>query len=125
MPKKTKISGSAIAGEVEAAYKGSANPHDQKRLLALQMAQQGVWILAEIGEALGKGRATVGRWLKAYQEDGLEGMLERGHGGRKPQLDEEDIEALEIVLGEGTFKTAKEIRQFILPPIVKTKIRHF
>ena len=81
MPKKTKVSGTATAEEVEATYKGSVNPHDQKRLIALRMAQQGVWVLAEIGRAIGKGRSTVSRWLKVYREEGMEGMLDRGHGG--------------------------------------------
>jgi len=103
MPKKTKVSGTATTSEVEAAYKGSVNPHDQKRLIALQMAQQGVWVLAEICKAIGKGRSTVSRWLKAYREEGMEGMLDRGHGGRKPQLEEADIEALEGVLREGKY----------------------
>ena len=56
MSKKTKVSGSVK--EMEIAYKGSANPHDHKRLMALQMAQQGVWVLVDIGRALSKGRAT-------------------------------------------------------------------
>ena len=107
MPKKTKVSGSSTTSEVEATYKGSVNPHDQKRLIALQMAQQGIWVLAEIGRAIGKGRSTVSRWLKSYRKEGIEGMLARGHGGRKPQLDASDIEALEGVLREGKYKTAK------------------
>ncbi len=86
MPKKTKVSGHATRSEVEAAYKGSVNPHDQKRLIALQMAQQGTWVLGEIGRAISKSRSTVSRWLKTYREEGIEGMLDRGHGGRKPQL---------------------------------------
>jgi transposase len=98
MPKKTKVSGSATTSEIEAAYKGSVNPHDQKRLIASRMAQQGTWILAEIGRGIGKGRSTVSRWLKSYGEEGVEGMLDRGHGGRKPQLAASDIEALEGVL---------------------------
>jgi len=113
MPKKTKVSGIAATCEIEAAYKGSVNPHDHKRLIALQMAQQGLWILAEIGKAIGKGRSTVCRWLKRYREEGIEGMLDRGHGGRKPQLAEADIEALEGVLRDGTYKTAKEIRHWL------------
>ena len=113
MPKKTKVSGSATTAEIEAAYKGSVNPHDHKRLMALQMAQQGTWVLAEIGKAIIKGRSTVGRWLKTYREEGIEGMLDRGHGGRKPQLAESDIEALEGVLRDGTYKTAKEIRHWL------------
>ena len=40
----------------------------------------------------------------------MEGMLERGHGGRKPQLQQNDVEALAEVLREGKYKTAKEIR---------------
>ena len=111
MSKKTKVSGSAK--EMETAYKASANPHDQKRLLALQMAQQGVWVLADIGRALSKSRASIGRWLKSYREEGMEGMLKRGHGGRKPQLQQDDVEALEEVLREGKYKTAKEIRHWL------------
>ena len=111
MSKRTEVSGSAK--EMETAYKANTNPHDQKRLLALQMAQQGVWILADIGRALSKSRATVGRWLKSYRGEGIEGMLKRGHGGRKPQLQQDDVEALAEVLGEGKYKTAKEIRHWL------------
>ncbi len=113
MPKKTKVSGSSTTQEIEAAYKGSVNPHDHRRLIALHMAQQGIWILAEIGKAIGKSRSTVSRWLKTYREEGIEGILDRGHGGRKPQLSEADLEALEGVLRDGTHKTAKEIRHWL------------
>ena len=113
MPKTTKVSGSSTPWEVEAAYNGSVNPHNQKRLIALQMAQQGTWVLSEIGRAISKGRSTVSRWLKSYREEGVEGMLDRGHGGRKPQLDASDIEALQGVLREGKYKTAKEIRHWL------------
>ncbi len=92
MPKRTKVSGASTPEEIEVAYKGSTNPHDQRRLIALQMAQQGTWLLAEIGRAIGKGRATVGRWLKSYREGGMKGMLKRGHGGRKAQLQQDDVE---------------------------------
>jgi len=114
MPKKTKVLGSSTPSEVEAAYKGSVNPHDQKRLIALQMAQQGIWVLSDIGNAIGKGRSTVSRWLKSYREGGVEGMLDRAHGGRKPQLDAADIEALEEILREGTYKTAKKIQHWLV-----------
>ena len=109
MPKKTKILGTATTAEVESAYKGSVNPHDQKRLIALQMAQQGTWVLAEIGKAIIKGRSTVSRWLKTYREEGIEGMLDRGHGGRKPQLAESDIKALEGVLRDGTYNPSSTV----------------
>ena len=63
MPKKTKILGSATTSEIESAYKGSVNPHDHKRLIALQMAQQGVWVLAEIGKAISLSFGSVGTYL--------------------------------------------------------------
>lgn len=84
MPKKTKVTGTSKPKEIETAYKECTNPHDMKRPLALQMAQQGTWILADIGKALSKGRATIGRWLKTYREDGIDGMLKKGHGGCDP-----------------------------------------
>jgi len=113
MPKKTKITGTAKPKEIETAYKECNNPHSMKRLLALQMAQQGTWILADIGKALNKGRATIGRWLKAYRENGIDDMLKKGHGGREPQLNDDDIEALRAVLHDGKFKTAKAIRHWL------------
>ena len=105
MPKKTKVTGTAKPKAIETAYKKCTNPHNMKRLLALQMAQ--TWILVDIGKALNKGRATIGRWLKTYREDGIDDMLKKGHGGRAPQLNNDDIEALKAVLRDGKFKTKR------------------
>ena len=38
----------------------------------------------------------------------MDGMLKKEHGGRKPQLNDDGIEALRAVLHDGKFKTAKE-----------------
>ena len=40
-------------------------------------------------------------------------MLKKGHGGREPQLNDDDTEALRAVLRDGKFKTAKEIRHWL------------
>jgi len=113
MPKKIKVGGPATAEDIEAAYRQSTNPHDWTRLLALEMAQQGEWTLAEIARALGKHRATIARWLRAYRKGGLAALLRRGHGGREASLKPEDLEALKEGLREGRWKTAREIRKWL------------
>ena len=52
MPKKTKLTGTAKPKEIETAYKECTDPHNMKRLLALQMAQQGTWIMVDIGKSI-------------------------------------------------------------------------
>ena len=84
MPKRTKVAGTATPGQVQAALKTYKKPHEQKRLLALKMAQQGQFTRAQIGDALNKSRATIGRWLKAYLSGGIQALLKRGHGGKQP-----------------------------------------
>ena len=40
---------------------------------------------------LGKGRATITRWLVAYRTGGIEALLKRGYLGKEPALSPEDI----------------------------------
>ena len=63
MPKRTKVAGTATPEQVQAALKTYKKPHEQKRLLALKMAQQGQFTRAQIGDTLNKSRATIGRSL--------------------------------------------------------------
>lgn len=113
MPKRVKVEGDVPPQEVEAIYRDCTNPHDHKRLLALRMAQQGQWTMQQIAKAVGTGRATIGRFLRAYREEGLDGLLKRGHGGRQPQLKPDDIQALEKGLRQGQFKSGRQIRQWL------------
>jgi len=84
MPKRVKVFGPATPEEIADAYLKCTSPHDYSRLVALEMAQQGEWTLKQIGKALSKDRTTIVRWMKAYRQGGLQGLLARGHGGRKP-----------------------------------------
>ena len=93
MPKRVKVFGPATPEEIATAYRKCTSPHDFCRLVALEMAQQGEWTLKQIGKALSKDRTTIVRWMKAYRQGGLQGLLARGHGGREPRLKEDDIEA--------------------------------
>ena len=113
MPKKVKVSGSATPEDIAAAYQKCTNHHDYTRLLALEMAQQAQWTLAEIGKALGKHRATIARWLGSYRIGGLDALLCRGHGGRCASLNSDQIQAFKEELKKGTFKTAKQTRTWL------------
>jgi transposase len=113
MPKRTKVAGTATPEQVQAALKTYKKPHEQKRLLALKMAQQGQFTRAQIGDALNKSRATIGRWLKAYLSGGIQALLKRGHGGKQPTLQPDDIDALKDGLRSGQFKTAKQIANWL------------
>ena len=113
MPKRMKVESGQTSEEVDAVYQRCTNPHDHKRLLALQMAQQGQWTMQQIAQAIGKGRATIGRWIKAYRQDGISGLLGRGHGGRRPKLKADDIDALKEGLRNGQWKSGGQIRQWL------------
>ena len=93
MPKRTKVEGPATTEEIDAGLKTHSEPYQQNRLLAVRMAQQGKWTRAQIGEALGKGRATITPWLAAYRTGGIEALLKRGYLGKEPTLSPEDINA--------------------------------
>ena len=64
MPQKLKLNGPATLEEIQAARKTCPDPHAQERLLAIQMAQQGQLTMQQIAQAIGKGRSTIGRWIK-------------------------------------------------------------
>lgn len=113
MPKKVKVSGPATPDEITKAYRQSDNSHDYTRLLAVEMAQQGLWTLKEIATALGKHRATIARWLGTYRRGGLDALLARSRRGRGARLDKDDVEALVAGLREGRWKTAVEIHSWL------------
>jgi transposase len=114
MPKKLKVSGPATEAEVVAARKGSQDQYERERLQAIRLAMTGRWTMAEIGEAVGRARSTIGQWIKAFRDEGREGLLRRGHGGGGGRrLSETDLEALKEGLAAGRWKTAKQIQRWL------------
>ena len=113
MPKKLKVEGATPPQEIIAARRKTANPFDHERLLAIQMAQQGGWHIADIAKTLDPGHATIERWIRAYRQSGIDGLLKKKHHTRKPRLSPDDIDALSQGLLSGRFKRAKEIRQWL------------
>ncbi|MCH8291418.1 helix-turn-helix domain-containing protein [Candidatus Poribacteria bacterium] len=57
------------------------------------MAQQGGWRIVDIAKTIDRGHATIERWIKAYREGGIDGLLKREHHARKPRLSPDDIDA--------------------------------
>ncbi len=71
--KKVKVTGPESPEVVEAAYHASEEKHARERLLAIRLAQQGQYPLQEIGQLLGRGRATIARWVNAFRQGGVKG----------------------------------------------------
>jgi len=64
----------------------------------------------EISNTLGKGKRTIFRWVKAFRNDGITGLLLRKKPkGNEPSLSQEDQAALIEGLKEGRWKSAKEV----------------
>ena len=113
LPGKLKVEGPDNPDQVKAAYKSHRDPHDRERLLAVRLAQRGGYTLAQIAEIVGRGRATIARWLRAFRAGGIAGLLERGHGGKAARLSAEQQEALREGLRKGRWKRVREIQQWI------------
>lgn len=75
MPKRIKVEEPATPEEGETAYKASTDRYERGRLLALKMAQQGEWTVAQIAKAIGRGCSTIFRWISAYRQRGIEQIL--------------------------------------------------
>lgn len=113
MPQKLRVDGPATVDELRAVRQSQKDPHDQERLIAIQMAQQNCFRITDIALALGRSTATIVRWFSKFRRGGISILLKRGHGGRKAKLQPEDIDALESGLREGKWKSAKEIEKWL------------
>ena len=55
---------------------------------------------AAVAEQLGCHEVSVNDWLKRYQAGGIEGLKTRSGRGRKPILDEADLDTVKAVVAE-------------------------
>ena len=111
--KKLKVTGPESPEAVEAAYRASAEKHDRERLLAIRLGQQGHSTLQEIGELVGRSRSTIARWVKAFRQGGIEGLLRRQHKGRAGRVPASLQQALVEGLRQGRWKRAREIQAWL------------
>ena len=86
----------------------------QNRLLCVHALKRGVKS-KEIAEVLNKTPQTCSKWLKYYNEYGLEGLTSnRSKSGVKSKLDEDDLKKLRIILTQpGCYLTMEEARDVI------------
>lgn len=85
-----------------------------KRLKLITIVSEGNSI-AKASKSLNISRKTGERWVKQYNEKGLEGLYPNySNGGRKPKLPNEKLgELKEKITSEGKLYTIKEVQQLI------------
>jgi transposase len=114
MGKKLKVGGPATPAAIEAAYKARQELPERERLLAIRMGQQGDWTLEQIAPPVGRGRDPIGRGVRTSREGGVQRLLARRYAGRRARLSEDEQQALREGLRSGQWKTAREIRRWLL-----------
>ena len=67
----------------------------------------------EVARLLGVIPRTVRRWLKTYRQSGLDGVCRLANEGRKCTLSDAQLEALREQVEAGSFRAAKQARQWI------------
>jgi transposase len=90
--------------------------YKKERLHALYLLKSGYATnRKQVAQLLGVARHTVGRWLKAYQQGGIEMMTHRDFSpGRHPLLSSDQLDQLKTELQKPNgFATYGEIQEFI------------
>ncbi len=86
--------------ELERTFKGTPDRRLRDRCQAVLMADRGRR-RGQIAEDLGVHRASVHRWLRAYQAAGLEGLRIRWAAGQPPRIPEERAATILAWVKEG------------------------
>ncbi len=83
-----------------------------KRLQCLKLKNEG-WKHEKLAKFLGVCIDTITNWLKAFNKDGIKGLIEWGYEGKPSQLTEEHKAQLKERHTEKPFDTAKEAKYYI------------
>lgn len=67
----------------------------------------------EVARILGTTARNVRRWIKTYRSSGLDQLCTIAHEGRSCFLTEEQLETLKERIEAGSFRSAKQARQWI------------
>ncbi len=71
------------------------DPMVQKRIFAVYLKATMNWSNKVIGEVVGLHYNSVGQWINVYKEQGLQGLLVNGYGGRKSEMDTHAVSVLQ------------------------------
>ena len=80
--------------------KGSAEALEMRRMIAVRMLQAGKGV-REVSRLVGVSPASVSRWKKVLQEQGVEGLRAKPHPGRPPRLTADQKQRLAEILRQG------------------------
>jgi transposase len=114
MPKRYHLNRPDLAQAVAGELKSCRDVHQQQRLLAARLAASGQFTAAQIAEQIGISRRRFFDWMNALKAGGLEGLLQRQHGGgAPPQVQGSVLTELQAGLQQGRWKRAKEIQYWL------------
>ena len=114
MPKRFHLKRPDLAQVVAAALSQCQDVKAQQRLLAMRLAASGQFSAAQIAEQIGISRRQFFHWVNALKAGGVEGLLERQHGGgRAAQVQGSVLAELLSGLRAGRWKRAREIQQWL------------
>jgi transposase len=114
MKKRIRLNRPELARAIVTALAQCENVKDHQRLLAMRMAVSGEFTSAQIAKHLEVSRRQFFNWLAALKRGGLEGLLDRQHGGgAPPRVKGRILGELQEGLGKGQWKRAKEIQRWL------------
>lgn len=114
--RKAKIEDHLDNGELNTLleeHKDSYNIY--RRVLLIKMVKNGDTI-KRASEIIGINRKTGERWVKQYNEEGMDGLLTKYHNcGKKSKLDDEKLEMLkDYIITSNQGFTIEDVRDLIL-----------
>ena len=98
--------------EIDELLRDAEDEHRLRRLGFLKNLYQGDSI-PEAADREGRSATTGGRWVDAWNEDGVEGLMPSFGGGRPPKLDEDEQEELVEMLRDGQPWNSQEIQHLL------------
>lgn len=96
-------------GELDKAYRFGSCHRFRMRCKAIIMKAENAK-MSEICKVVGYGKLAVYDWFRRYEEEGLEGLREKGGRGRKPLMSRTDTPAVKEAMRKHrqSIKTAKD-----------------
>lgn len=114
MPKRYQLKRPDLAPAIARELRTCQDTRSQTRLLAARMAGSGEFTSTQIAEQLGISRRRFFDWMNMLKAGGVEGLLERRHGGgAPPRVRGKALAELQAGLQAGRWKRAKDIQQWL------------
>ncbi|GBE94619.1 helix-turn-helix domain-containing protein [Nostoc cycadae] len=112
----TKVKIKESAEELRELLKKQKTVLGKERIQALYLLKiQQVKTIQDLAVVLGRGSATVQRWLKAYAESGIDTLVSRKKGSGRPPIINTDVreQLLKELEDPQGFKSYEEIRTWL------------